>query len=87
MEKSVLKREEYGSLDLHLREQMDRRGITRGEMARQTATRFEVIDKWYKGSVERLDLDVLARICYVLDCEPCDLLEYRSPDRKARPEI
>ena len=31
-----------------------------------------------RGKVEKLDLDILARICYVLDCEVSELLEYRA---------
>lgn len=78
MDRSILKSEEYGYIQLHLREMMDQQGVTRGELARKTGTRFEVIDKWYSGSVERLDLDVLARICYVLNCTPCELLTYNQ---------
>lgn len=29
-------------------------------------TRFEVIDKWCKGNIEKMDIDILARICYAL---------------------
>ena len=28
--------------------------------------------------VEKLDLDVLARICYVLECEPADIIKYND---------
>ena len=38
---------------------------------------FEVVDKWYKGDVEKLDLDVLARFCYVLECGIDDIIEYK----------
>lgn len=35
-------------------------------LARAIDTRFEVIDKWYKGNIEKIDLDILTRICYAL---------------------
>ena len=53
-------------------------GITRYRLAKDIDTGFTVIDKWYQGKVEKLDLDILARICYVLDCEVSELLEYRA---------
>jgi DNA-binding Xre family transcriptional regulator len=28
--------------------------------------------------IEKLDLDVLARICYVLECEPADIIKYND---------
>ena len=39
-------------------------------------TRYEVIDKWYQGSLEKIDADILARICFVLHCQVKDILEY-----------
>lgn len=69
---------EYGRIRLHLKERMDEGGITRGQMAKLIGSRFEVVDKWYRNEVERLDLDVLARICYVLGCEVQDILEYEQ---------
>ena len=70
---------DYGRIRLRLNEMMDARGITRGALARSVNTRFEVIDKWYGGEVERIDLDVLARVCYVLGCRIDELLVYAPP--------
>ena len=44
--------------------------LSRNTLASSINARFEVIDKWYNGQVEKIDLDVLARICYVLGCSP-----------------
>ncbi|WP_418665783.1 helix-turn-helix domain-containing protein [Allofournierella sp.] len=66
----------YGKVTLKLAALMDARGITRNRLARLVNTRYEVVDKWYKGHVEKLDLDVLARVCFVLGCSVQDLLEY-----------
>jgi transcriptional regulator, XRE family len=67
---------EYGHVEIQLKEIMEKRGITRNALARATNTRFEVINKWYQGHVEKLDTDVLARICYILDCTPGDIVIY-----------
>ena len=68
--KSVVTVNEYGKIQLRLKEIMDKKKITRNYLARATNTRFEVINKWYNNEVEKMDLDILARICYVLDCKP-----------------
>ncbi|MDD6484626.1 MAG: helix-turn-helix transcriptional regulator [Clostridiales bacterium] len=73
---SILVMCDYGKIKIHLKELMDERGLTRYKLSRQINSRFEVIDKWYHGEVEKLDLDVLARICYVLKCGISDILEY-----------
>ena len=44
-------------------------------LAKATNTRFEVIARRCRNNVEKLDLDVLARICYTLDCSPWDIIK------------
>ena len=40
----------------------------------------EVIERYYQNHVERVDLDFIAKVCYVLNCKVEDLLEYSNPD-------
>ncbi len=74
--KSVITINDYGKITVHIKEIMDSKGITRNFLAKASNTRFEVINKWYNGQVEKMDLDILARICYVLDCSPADIIIY-----------
>ena len=75
-ERAVLVRANYGRVELRLKEVMDERGISRNQLAKLIDARFEVGGKWYKGEVEKMDLDILARICYALDCTTEDLIRY-----------
>ena len=75
---NIVEIKNYGKIKLKLNEFMDKRGITRNGLATAVNVRFEVIDKWYRNDVEKLDLDVLARICCVLECEVEDLLIYNK---------
>lgn len=75
-ERAVLVRANYGHVELRLKEVMDERGISRNQLAKLIDARFEVVGKWYKGEVEKMDLDILARICYALDCTTEDLIRY-----------
>ena len=74
--KSVITIKEYGKIDICLKEMIEQRKISRNYLAKAANTRFEVINKWYDNNVEKLDLDVLARICYVLDCSPEEIIKY-----------
>lgn len=76
--KSVVSIKEYGKIDICLKSLMDAKNITRNFLAKSCNTRFEVINKWYNNNVEMLDLDILARICYVLDCSPDDIIKYND---------
>lgn len=80
MQNVIFSMKEYGHIEIHLKEIMEERGVTRNALARATNTRFEVINKWYQGHVEKIDADVLARICYILDCEPGDLIIYTETE-------
>lgn len=75
-DKTVLIRTDYGHIELRLKDMMDERGISRNQLAKRIDARFEVVNKWYKGEVEKMDLDILARICYALDCTTDELLCY-----------
>ncbi len=81
-ERPVLIRADYGSVELRLKEVMEERGITRNQLAKLIDARFEVVSKWYKGEVEKMDLDILARICYALDCTTEDLLRYVPAEKE-----
>ena len=41
-----------------------------------------IINGYCNNTISRLDIDVLARLCYALNCEINDLLEYIPPDQK-----
>ncbi len=69
---------DYGKIELHLKERMEEKGFSRYQLAKLTNTRFEVVNKWYGGEVERIDADILARFCYTLDCNVSDIIEYKK---------
>ena len=73
---SIFEIKDYGKISFHIKEIMDKKNLTRSALARLADVRFEVADKWYNGNIERMDVDVLTRICFVLDCDISDLMSY-----------
>ena len=55
---------------------LEKRGITRYELAKRTGIKFQTIDRYYKNRVVRYDSYILDRICSVLECNVSDILEY-----------
>ena len=83
--KSIVQQEiiEYGAVKVKLAEAMEHRGITRNHLRTLTGIKYDVIDRYYKGcDISRADLDFLAKVCYVLNCQISDLLEYEPPATK-----
>ena len=76
--RSVVNLSSYGNISVHLKELIEEKGITRYRLAKLADTRFEVVEKWCSGTVERIDCDVLARFCYILDCQITDILQYNA---------
>ena len=72
---------QYGSVHIKLAELMNSRNISRNRLHTLTGIKYDVIDRYYKAdSVEMVDLDFLAKVCFVLDCKVEDLLEYKAPN-------
>ena len=74
--RSIINLSSYGKISIHLKELLEEKGVTRYRLAKLADTRFEVVEKWCSGTVERIDSDVLARFCYILDCEITDIIKY-----------
>lgn len=73
---SIVELKAYGKINFHIGEIMDKRGITRGALSKLINVHYEVATRWYEGNMERIDADILARICFVLDCNVSDLISY-----------
>ena len=69
---------EYGQIRIKLADVLNSRRIY---LRTLTGAKYDVITRYFKGEqIERVDLDFLARVCYVLDCKIEDLLEYTAPE-------
>ena len=73
---SIFEIKDYSKLSFHVKEIMDSKNMTRSKLSKLANVRFEVADKWYNGNIERMDIDVLTRICFVLDCDISDLMTF-----------
>ena len=73
--RSVVNINTYGNISIHLKEIIEEKNITRYRLAKLADTRFEVVEKWCSGTVERIDTDVLARFCYILNCDVDDIIK------------
>lgn len=70
MNKTLFTMNHYGSVTINIKQYMDEKKITRNALARAINTHFEVVDKWYNRHVEKIDADVLARICQCIRLHP-----------------
>ena len=78
MENSVFVPQDYGKILFSFCKVMDEKQINRNQLSSRAGIRFEVADRFYNGKIERLDIDVLARVCFVLDCDIADVIRYHK---------
>ena len=72
----------YGKIKLKLKKLLDKKGITRNFLANAIHIRFEVVDRWCNKDINKIDADILAKICFMLQCGILDIIEYEKPDKK-----
>lgn len=77
-EESVYTLKNYGKASINLKELLDKKHMSRNKLCNLTATNYDLINRYYNNKVIRIDLDIIARICYVLDCYVNDLIKYEK---------
>ena len=73
---------EFGTIKLHLKEVMEDRHITLSKLSYRAEMQRTQLKHYYDNSIQRLDIAVLSRLCYALNCDLNDLLEYIPPSEK-----
>ena len=67
---------QYGTVVIHLAELIQNSGMTKGAVCRLALMERTQLNKYCKNAVGRIDLDVIARLCFALHCGVDELLEY-----------
>ena len=61
------------------------REMTQKQLAEKTGIRPPTISAICTGTIKHLPVDALDKICFVLNCQPSDLMEY-IPEGEAQQE-
>lgn len=77
--------QEYGTIHIKLDELIQKAGISKNKLSHRAEMQRTQINHYCNNDITRLDIDVLARICTVLDCKIEDLLEFIPPESDPRP--
>lgn len=71
---------EYGTIHIKLDELLKASGLSKNMLSHRAEMQRTQINNYCKNQITRLDIDVLARLCTVLNCEIGDLLEFVPPN-------
>ena len=75
---------EYGRIVIKLEELIKKSGISKNKLSHRAEMQRTQINNYCNNKVTRLDTDVLARICTVLNCEIGDLIEFVPAESKEK---
>lgn len=67
-----------GKIKFKLKSILESRNLSKNRLSIISGVRFDTIQRIYNGSLTRLDLDILCRLCKALDCQIDELIEYEK---------
>lgn len=73
--------EDFGKIDIKLKELLEKKGISRNKLCTMMGSNYDLITRYYNNKVTRVDLEIIAKICFVLDCDITDVIEYKRQNR------
>ena len=68
----------YGKITCNLKEVMKEKHISTYKLANITNIKYEIVKKYRDNNVLRYDANILAKLCFCLDCELSSLLKYEK---------
>ena len=66
----------YGKFIIDLAPIMTKKKMSKNRLCELTGLKFNALQRYYKNTLKRVDLDILARICFALECNISDIIKY-----------
>lgn len=75
---------EYGTIRLKLTDILKEQNISINKLAFRAEMQRTQLKNYLRNDVQRLDIAILARLCYALNCDLTDLIEYIPPHKNGQ---
>ena len=74
--------EDWGKIDLKLDEFLKLHNISRSSLSRNGQIHYKQLLKYCNNDMQKIDLNLVARICKTLNCNISDIITYTPPKSK-----
>lgn len=68
--------EHFGHIEIKLDQLIKERKISKNKVANLAQMQRTQLTNYCRGNIQRVDLAILSRLCYALNCSVSDILEY-----------
>ena len=69
----------FGKVTLNVDKLLKEKKISKTQLSYRAEISHTQINRFCKNDVARIDLNTMARLCHILDCDISDLLKYEPP--------
>ena len=79
--RGIVELKNYGKVEIKLKTIMDKKNISVYQLSQLASLKHSTVKSYYNNCpITRVDLDVISKMCYVLDCKIEDIFEYVYPN-------
>lgn len=78
MNNSIYVLKDYGKLEITLKDVLLKKGVSRNKLCTMIAVNYDLVNRYYNNRVIRVDIDIIARMCFALKCDVTDILKYKN---------
>ena len=78
MDNNIYLLKDYGKVEIVLKDILEKKNISRNKLRTMIAANYDLVNRYYNNKVIRIDLDIIARMCFALDCNITDILKYKK---------
>lgn len=79
--RGIVELKDYGKVEIKLKTIMDKKNISIYKLSQLASLKHSTVKNYYNNMpITRVDLDVISKLCYVLNCKIEDILEYSYPN-------
>lgn len=76
--KEIMQELQFGEINIKLDDLLNARNISTYELSTKSNIRFQTIQGLRENKSTRINFNILAKLCYTLNCKVEDLLEYKE---------
>ena len=73
--------ENWGKVDIKLDDFLKSHNSSRSSLSRNAQIHYQQLLKYCRNDMQKVDLNLLARICKTIDCEIGDIIQYTPPKK------